>query len=216
MDSLQWEVLPTPDLNGPIDEDALPFVPDRSDAEIDTQLDENFPPHVHNTSDAVQHLPDEEPATQRTDNHPAKEVQTEQAGPLRTPGSIQFQHRTRPVVDIEALAATATLPSMKQTMCFIKKLKDASLDDPVAKLSGESLERLWNPQTQPISIESVGTQYSIATYCQDRFPSVSEKIRGQRLTLGRKSRLSEFRIQLVCLYLPSSRGRSDPDVTGVE
>ncbi|KAI5989242.1 hypothetical protein EDD15DRAFT_2460164 [Pisolithus albus] len=159
----EWEVLLTPDLNGPIDEDALPFVPDRSDAEIDTQLDENFPPHVHDTSDAVQHLPDEEPATQRADNHPAAEVQTEQAGPLRTP-SIQFQRRTRPVVDIEALTATATLPSMKQTMCFIKNLKDTSLDDPVAKLSGESLERLWNPQTQPISIESVGTQYSIATY----------------------------------------------------
>ncbi|KIK24140.1 hypothetical protein PISMIDRAFT_10411 [Pisolithus microcarpus 441] len=65
---------------------------------------------------------------------------------------------------MEALAVTATLLSMKQTMCFIKTLRIASLDDPITKLSEESLERLWNPPPQPISIESAGTHYSIATY----------------------------------------------------
>ncbi|KAI6009040.1 hypothetical protein EDC04DRAFT_2610762 [Pisolithus marmoratus] len=46
------EVPPTPDLSGPVNEDAFPFIQDRSDAEIDTQLNENFSLHVHDAPNA--------------------------------------------------------------------------------------------------------------------------------------------------------------------
>ncbi|KAI6016303.1 hypothetical protein PISMIDRAFT_10410 [Pisolithus microcarpus 441] len=50
----EQEVPPTPDLlNAMVDKDALPFIPDHSDAENDTQLDENFSLHVHDAPDAV-------------------------------------------------------------------------------------------------------------------------------------------------------------------
>ncbi|KAI6043170.1 hypothetical protein EDC04DRAFT_2891181 [Pisolithus marmoratus] len=140
------EVTPIPDLNGPVNEDMFPFTPDHSDAEINTLLDKNFSLHVHDAPNPVQHPPDDEET------------------PISVLPTIQHQQRTCPVVDIEALTVTAILPSMKQTMCFIKSLKNVSLDDPITKLSEESLKRLCNPLPQPISIESMGTCYSIATY----------------------------------------------------
>ena len=70
--------------------------------------------------------------------------------PLHTPSpippgehiAIEYQCRQRPVVDITALAESAVLPSMHNTMEFILALNTASLDDPIAKLSQDALERL--------------------------------------------------------------------------
>ncbi|KIO06840.1 hypothetical protein M404DRAFT_138489, partial [Pisolithus tinctorius Marx 270] len=74
------------------------------------------------------------------------------------------QRRARPVVDIEALAATAIFPSMQETMNFVAKLKNASLDDSVSKLNEDAIERLRNPPSRPISIENPGTRFSISAY----------------------------------------------------
>ncbi|KAI6019097.1 hypothetical protein EDC04DRAFT_2901972 [Pisolithus marmoratus] len=166
------EVPPTPDLSGPVNKDAFPFIQDHSDADIDTQLNENFSLYVHDAPDAeidtqlnenfsphIHDAPNAEIDTQLNENfslhihdapdavqHPPDDEQTpisilEQANLLHIP-TIWHQCRTHPVIDIEALAATATLPSMKQTMCFIRSIKHASLDDQVSKLSEEYLERL--------------------------------------------------------------------------
>ena len=75
------------------------------------------------------------------------------------------EHRiSTPVVDVAALAETAILPSMRNTMEFILALKAASLDDPIAKLSQDALERLRDPPGHLIPIEDWGTRFSISTY----------------------------------------------------
>jgi len=78
--------------------------------------------------------------------------------------TIEYQRRQYPVVDITALAGTAVLPSMRHTMDFILALNSASLDDPVAKLSQDALERLRDPPTHIVPIEELGTRFSISTY----------------------------------------------------
>ena len=78
--------------------------------------------------------------------------------------NIEYQRRQCPIVDIAALAARADLPSMCNTMAFIMALKNASLNDPVAHLGEEALERLWNPPDEVICINNPGTRFSIAAY----------------------------------------------------
>ena len=53
---------------------------------------------------------------------------------------------------------------MRNTMAFIMALKNASLNDPVAHLGEEALERLWNPPDEVICIDNPGTRFSIAAY----------------------------------------------------
>ena len=53
---------------------------------------------------------------------------------------------------------------MRNTMAFIMALKNASLNDPVAHLGEEALERLWNPPDEVICIDNPGTHFSIAAY----------------------------------------------------
>ena len=78
--------------------------------------------------------------------------------------AIEYQRRRHPVVDIAALAGSAVLPSMHNTMEFILALNAASLDGPVAKLSQDALERLRDPPGHLIPIEDQGTHFSILTY----------------------------------------------------
>jgi len=78
--------------------------------------------------------------------------------------NIEYQRRQRPIVDIAALAAAAVLPSMCHTMDFIVALKNASLNDPVARLGTDALQQLWNPPHAIDPIENPGTRFSIAAY----------------------------------------------------
>ncbi|KAI5990766.1 hypothetical protein EDD15DRAFT_2369536 [Pisolithus albus] len=177
-DEVDKEMPPiTPDApDGPAHDESTnkampPPIPDLSNANCDPADDGNLLPGTPNAPDDVFHPPDDEELSMSSlldpevslPGHPAPTVEADYGGPLRTT-DIHYQHRPRPVIDLEALSATATLPSMQQTMHFIKTLKHASLDDPASKLSKDMLKRLWNPQSHPISIENVGTHYSIATY----------------------------------------------------
>ncbi|KAG1853960.1 hypothetical protein F4604DRAFT_1512496, partial [Suillus subluteus] len=56
------------------------------------------------------------------------------------------------------------LQKMKETMEFVLALKNASLDDPLAKLSDDALHRLRNPPQEPIIINSPGVRQSISMY----------------------------------------------------
>ncbi|KAG1905036.1 uncharacterized protein F5891DRAFT_922501, partial [Suillus fuscotomentosus] len=56
------------------------------------------------------------------------------------------------------------LQKMKDSMEFVLALKNASLDDPLAKLSDDVLDRLRNPPQGPIIIDSPGVRQSISMY----------------------------------------------------
>jgi hypothetical protein len=77
---------------------------------------------------------------------------------------IIFERRTRPDIDLDTLAQSAILPKIQEAMSFVLGLKNASLDDPVAKMSDEALDRLRNPPQTPLRIESPGIRHSISTY----------------------------------------------------
>ncbi|KIO04683.1 hypothetical protein M404DRAFT_142520, partial [Pisolithus tinctorius Marx 270] len=78
--------------------------------------------------------------------------------------NIQHQCWAHPVVNIEVLVATAIFLSMQETMNFVAKLKNVSLNDSVSKLNEDAIEWLSNPPSQPISIENPGMQFSISAY----------------------------------------------------
>ncbi|KAG2347660.1 hypothetical protein BDR05DRAFT_868798, partial [Suillus weaverae] len=56
------------------------------------------------------------------------------------------------------------LPKIKEIMDFILAIRHALLDDPIAKLSDDALERLCNPPQGPIIIDSPGVCQSIPMY----------------------------------------------------
>jgi hypothetical protein len=58
----------------------------------------------------------------------------------------------------------AKLPKIKETMEYILALKHTLLEDPMAKLGDDALERLRNPPQGPITIDSPGIQHSILMY----------------------------------------------------
>ncbi|KIN93015.1 hypothetical protein M404DRAFT_171980, partial [Pisolithus tinctorius Marx 270] len=78
--------------------------------------------------------------------------------------NIQHQCQACPIVNIEVLVVTAIFPSMQETMNFVAKLKNMSLNDSVSKLDEDALEWLHNLPSQPISIENPGMCFSISTY----------------------------------------------------
>ncbi|KAI6138898.1 hypothetical protein BKA82DRAFT_117293, partial [Pisolithus tinctorius] len=85
--------------------------------------------------------------------------------------NIQHQCQAHPIVDIEVLAVTAIFPSMQETMNFVAKLKNVSLNDLVSKLNKDAIEQytcspqwLHNPPSQLISVEIPGTCFSISAY----------------------------------------------------
>ncbi|KAJ8589580.1 hypothetical protein M405DRAFT_899515, partial [Rhizopogon salebrosus TDB-379] len=67
-------------------------------------------------------------------------------------------------INIEALAQMAVLPKIQETMEFILALKNATLEDPVARMSDEALERLRNPPQVTLEINNPGIRHSISTY----------------------------------------------------
>ncbi|KIK96937.1 hypothetical protein PAXRUDRAFT_137279, partial [Paxillus rubicundulus Ve08.2h10] len=84
--------------------------------------------------------------------------------PQQHPFSINYQCQARPNIDIGALSGSVTFQPMRDTMDFVLALRDASTLDPVAKLSEDALDRLWNPPNIPLIIDSPGIRHSISTY----------------------------------------------------
>ncbi|KAG1866996.1 hypothetical protein C8R48DRAFT_599867, partial [Suillus tomentosus] len=80
------------------------------------------------------------------------------------PIELILARRPRPNIDVDNLAQRAVLQKMKDSMEFVLALKNASLDDPLAKLSDDALDRLRNPPQGPIIIDSPGVRQSISMY----------------------------------------------------
>ncbi|KAF8439495.1 hypothetical protein L210DRAFT_868671, partial [Boletus edulis BED1] len=75
---------------------------------------------------------------------------------VQQPRSIVYNCRCPPELDLEQLLATSTLPKLQETMEYILLIKNASLDDLIAKMTPETLMRIWNPPQRLIVIESAG------------------------------------------------------------
>ncbi|KAF8121389.1 hypothetical protein EV363DRAFT_1101070, partial [Boletus edulis] len=75
---------------------------------------------------------------------------------VRQPRRIVYNRRRPPELDLEQLLATTTLPKLQETMEYILLIKNASLDDPIAKMTPETLMRIRNPPQRPIVIKSAG------------------------------------------------------------
>jgi hypothetical protein len=60
--------------------------------------------------------------------------------------------------------ATITLPKLREMMDYLFLIKNASFDDPIAKMMQETLRRIRNPPQGPIVIENAGARHSIAAY----------------------------------------------------
>ncbi|KAG2062574.1 hypothetical protein BDR04DRAFT_986151, partial [Suillus decipiens] len=68
-------------------------------------------------------------------------------------------------------------------MEFILLLKNASLDDPISKLSDDALDRLRNPLQGPINIDRPGIRHSISMYLALEYASQDAYNRIQRSTM---------------------------------
>jgi hypothetical protein len=68
-------------------------------------------------------------------------------------------------------------------MEFILLLKNASLDDPISKLSDDALDRLRNPPRGPIDIDQPGIRHSISMYLALEHASQDAYNRIQRSTI---------------------------------
>ncbi|KAG2749072.1 hypothetical protein P692DRAFT_20780095, partial [Suillus brevipes Sb2] len=77
---------------------------------------------------------------------------------------IRFERRNRPIIDLEALAQSATMLKMQETMAFVLALKNASLEDEVVRMSDEAVARLRNPPRVLLEINNPGIRHSISMY----------------------------------------------------
>jgi hypothetical protein len=93
-----------------------------------------------------------------------------------------LQRQPRPNIDVEALAQMAVLPKMKEMMEYILALRNASLEDPIAKLDDAALERLRNPPREPVVIDSPSIRHSISSYLALEHASQEAYNRIQRST----------------------------------
>ncbi|KAG1832623.1 hypothetical protein DFJ58DRAFT_736281 [Suillus subalutaceus] len=115
---------------------------------------DNEPPHPPNDkplqpqNDEPPHLPNDEPLHQPNDE----------------PAANQPQPPNPPGIDIDELEQLSRLPKFHQAFSFIQALRAASLDDPVAKLTPEALEKLRNPPQQPPRIASPIIHHGIEMY----------------------------------------------------
>jgi hypothetical protein len=78
--------------------------------------------------------------------------------------NIRLPHRSRPEIDVEALAAATVLLALRETMDFMLALRNTSLDDPTSKMSAPAIAQLCNPPHVPIQIANHGVRHSISTY----------------------------------------------------
>ena len=78
--------------------------------------------------------------------------------------NIIYDRRQPPVIDLEALSHLAVLPKLRETLEFVNHVRNASLEDPIAKFTPAMLERLRNPPEAPIQLNDPGIRHSISTY----------------------------------------------------
>jgi hypothetical protein len=123
----------------------------------------------------VPHLPTLEPHPPIPDAHMLQQ---------QPEHGIKFKHRQPLNINIEALAQLAVLPKIQETFEFILALKNASLEDPVAKMNDEVLERLWNPPKVPLEINNPGICHSISMYLALEHASQDVYNRVHRSMLG--------------------------------
>ncbi|KAI6143430.1 hypothetical protein BKA82DRAFT_4360024 [Pisolithus tinctorius] len=133
------EDLPVPDLGGP----AMPTGPSVNEDLLATELGGPMP---------------------STDPSVDKDLPAPGLDRMVAPTNVRHEQRTRPIIDLEALMESAILSPMRQSMEFILALKNASLDDNVAKLSTDALERLQNPPDEVVTIDNPGICFAISTY----------------------------------------------------
>ncbi|KAG2744318.1 hypothetical protein P692DRAFT_201721996, partial [Suillus brevipes Sb2] len=126
----------------------------KSDPDNDPPVPDNDPPVPDNDPP----VPDNDPPV--PDNDPPN--------PPNPPNEPQYQYvlqrQPQPNIDVDAMAELAKLPKIKETMEYILALKNATLEDPMAKLGDDALERLRNPPQGPITIDSPGIRHSISMY----------------------------------------------------
>ncbi|KIJ59683.1 hypothetical protein HYDPIDRAFT_32907 [Hydnomerulius pinastri MD-312] len=77
---------------------------------------------------------------------------------------IEIPRRVPPNIDVEALAASAVLPKMKETMEYIMDIRNASLEDSVSRLDDDAIYRIRNPPQGPVVINKPSIRHSISTY----------------------------------------------------
>ncbi|KAG2745631.1 hypothetical protein P692DRAFT_20741214 [Suillus brevipes Sb2] len=128
--------------------------PESADPDNDPPVPDNDPPVPDNDPP----VPDNDPPV--PDNDPPN--------PPNPPNEPQYQYvlqrQPQPNIDVDAMAELAKLPKIKETMEYILALKNATLEDPMAKLGDDALERLRNPPQGPITIDSPGIRHSISMY----------------------------------------------------
>ncbi|KAG1719905.1 hypothetical protein EDB19DRAFT_1860511, partial [Suillus lakei] len=80
------------------------------------------------------------------------------------PHQYAIERRKQPLINVEVLAQTAILDKIKDSFEYIMLLKNATLEDHIAKLNEDALMCLRHPPNERIRIVSPGTQQSIAMY----------------------------------------------------
>lgn len=124
----------------------------------------------------VQHLQNLPPIAQQDHENQLKPLNDRLPSPDQVPPAVvsQQQHgeawnilydrRQPPVIDLEVLSHLVSLPKLRKTLEFINHLRNASFEDPIAKIMPTMLERLWNPPEAPIQLNNPSIQHSISTY----------------------------------------------------
>jgi hypothetical protein len=157
---------PAPPNEPPIPDDYPPLPPNDPAPPNEPPIPNNYPP-----------LPPDDPAQPPVPDDDPPEGDGHQP-------QYQFilPRRPRPNIDVEALVEIAVLPKIKDAMEYILALKNATLEDPIAKLNDEALDRLRNPLRGPIIIDSPGIRHSISTYLALEHASQDAYDRIQRST----------------------------------
>ncbi|KIK77880.1 hypothetical protein PAXRUDRAFT_51659, partial [Paxillus rubicundulus Ve08.2h10] len=146
----------------------------KSGREIDASQWDSADPESHMPKRGRQQDEFEQPDQSRPDSPPLAapppsppQLPFPPPSPPRLPSAninIFYERRPRPDIDLDELECSAMFQPMSDTLSFVQALKNASTTDPVAKLSDEALDRLRNPPTTPLVIDSHGIRLSISTY----------------------------------------------------
>ncbi|KAG1724730.1 hypothetical protein EDB19DRAFT_1915395 [Suillus lakei] len=143
VDHVKQDEIPLPDDN--------PYLPDDQD---------NFF-HQLQSPPPARHTPSPPPA-RRT---PSPPIDANADVRALSPPAIDIECRPRPNINIDALTESAVLPKLREMFDFIVALKRASLEDPLSKLSDDTIEWLCNPPRGPIDIDNPGTHCRKHSHC---------------------------------------------------
>lgn len=77
---------------------------------------------------------------------------------------IDYDRRLPPLIQLDRLSETAVLPSFKETLAFISIIRNASLEDPIARYTDAMLARIRNPPQTTLHIDNPALRHSISVY----------------------------------------------------